>query len=83
MNLQPRSLTQPRTGHQLLKEWTRISDVDSHSAPERHRIIEDALKCISEVDEWALRHSAYRLDAEVRYFTDLLTWLDDPARGGA
>jgi hypothetical protein len=23
---------------------------------------------------WALRHSAYRLDAEVRYFTDLLTW---------
>jgi DNA-binding PadR family transcriptional regulator len=50
---------------------------------ERHRIIEDALKCISEVDEWALRHSAYRLDAEVRYFTDLLTWLDDPARGGA
>jgi hypothetical protein len=37
----------------------------------------------SEVDEWALRHSAYRLDAEVRYFTDLLAWLDDPARGGA
>ena len=31
MNLQPRSLTQPRTGHQSLKEWTRISDVDTYS----------------------------------------------------
>jgi hypothetical protein len=32
---------------------------------------------------YPLRHSAYRLDAGVRYFTDLLAWLDDPARGGA
>jgi DNA-binding PadR family transcriptional regulator len=43
---------------------------------EREAVIEDALKCIDSVDEWALRHSSYRLDAEVRYFRELLAWLE-------
>ncbi len=42
---------------------------------EREVVIADAEKCIDSVDEWALRHSSYRLDAEVRYFQDLLAWL--------
>jgi DNA-binding PadR family transcriptional regulator len=43
---------------------------------ERGVIIAEALKCINELDEWALRHSTYRLDGEVRYLLDLLQWLD-------
>ena len=43
---------------------------------ERESVIADAQKCIDFVDEWALRHSSYRLDAEVRYFQDLLGWLE-------
>ena len=43
----------------------------------RRDVIAAALSCISELDEWALKHSLYRLDAETCYLTDLLAWRDE------
>ncbi len=46
---------------------------------QRAVVLTEAQHCINGIEEWALRHSSYRLDAEVRYLTDLLSWLDDQA----
>lgn len=68
------------TGRMALRE-TIANRIEMLKAmiEERGVIIAEALKCINEVDEWALRHSTYRLDGEVRYLLDLLEWLDRDA----
>lgn len=44
---------------------------------ESRRKTEDALEYIGLAEEWALRHTEYRLEAEVAYLTDLLTAATD------
>ncbi|MBB4113235.1 DNA-binding PadR family transcriptional regulator [Rhizobium sp. BK226] len=42
---------------------------------ERRRMIEQALPFIGVAEEWAVRHTAHRMEAEVQYLTDLITAL--------
>lgn len=44
---------------------------------ESRRINEGAREYITLAEEWALRHTEYRLEAEVAYLTDLLTAAND------
>lgn len=56
------------------------SGSNAHAHSLRPRSDQSFFRCVAHPQDRALRHSAYRLDAEVRYFIDLLAWLDDPAK---
>lgn len=58
--------------HECLKQ--RRAELDALSR-ERARITEDARKCVGPLQEWALRHSEYRIAAEKQFLDNLLAWL--------
>lgn len=42
---------------------------------ERASITDDARKCVGPMQEWALRHSEYRIASEIQFLEDLISWL--------
>ncbi len=52
----------------------RRAELDALSR-DRSRITEDARQCVGPMQEWALKHSEYRIAAEKQFLDDLLAWL--------